>query len=574
MFKNLKDLIQIFNFCGIKGFSLLIISIIINSAFELISIGMLIPFISSIIDDKIYLKINDFLLSKNLFNFEWIVIENKREFLIFFIFMILLMYTLKYTFNLFFNYYLNHKKVEYEKIIANKIIKNFATTSNFYFLNIPKSKILNDINSKLSTVSATVVNFANLIVEIIIFLIISLFVFITIGSISAIVLAFFIISFFIFFLFYKKKAVQWSMERGLGGDLRSKNLLDLLEGIREIIIFSKYLNLLKEFDKNNTKFLNPVKKILFWNSTPKIFLEFLFIIFFLIFFLYHIYFGLDHSNLLVKVGILTVILLRALPSLNRIIYNYSQIKYSTEPIISIKNLLIYSESTEVDNQNLSFNKKIQLSNITFGYQKNKKIFQNLDLTIHKNKKIGLVGETGSGKSTLIDIITGIKKTDEGSICVDDKNINEENVKSWLKNIAYVSQRVYLFNSSLRNNITFISDDEKIDEVKFKNILKTVNLENFLNNFEEKELSHLGEFGSKVSGGQRQMIGIARAIYSERPIIILDESTNSLDEKNEKNIIENILSLSDRTLIFVTHKIENLKNVDEIYKLDNHRLYKL
>ena len=364
------------------------------------------------------------------------------------------------------------------------------------------------------------------------------------------------------------------MERGLGGDLRSKNLLDLLEGIREIIIFSKYLNLLKEFDKNNTKFLNPVKKILFWNSTPKIFLEFLFIIFFLIFFLYHIYFGLDHSNLLVKVGILTVILLRALPSLNRIIYNYSQIKYSTEPIISIKNLLIYSESTEVDNQNLSFNKKIQLSNITFGYQKNKKIFQNLDLTIHKNKKIGLVGETGSGKSTLIDIITGIKKTDEGSICVDDKNINEENVKSWLKNIAYVSQRVYLFNSSLRNNITFISDDEKIDEVKFKNILKTVNLENFLNNFEEKELSHLGEFGSKVSGGQRQMIGIARAIYSERPIIILDESTNSLDEKNEKNIIENILSLSDRTLIFVTHKIENLKNVDEIYKLDNHRLYKL
>ncbi len=102
----------------------------------------------------------------------------------------------------------------------------------------------------------------------------------------------------------------------------------------------------------------------------------------------------------------------------------------------------------------------------------------------------------------------------------------------------------------------------------------VNLDNFLNNFEEKEFSHLGEFGSKVSGGQRQMIGIARAIYSERPIIILDESTNSLDEKNEKNIIENILSLSDRTLIFVTHKIENLKNVDEIYKLDNHRLYKL
>lgn len=574
MLKNLRDLVTIFSICDIKNFNILIVAVLFNSIFELISFGLLIPFISSVMDNEIYQKINSFLIGQNFFDLNWLAEKSKKDFLVFFIYIILALYVAKYSFNLFFNYYFNHKKIQFEKIIASQIIKNFATTSNFSFLNIPKSKILNDIINKLSTVSSTVVNFANLFVESIIFLIIAIFALVTIGTLSSIILLFFAISFFLFFLFYKKKAIKWSMERGIGGDLRSKNLLDLLEGIREVIIFSKYENLLNEFNINNNKFLDPLKKILFWNSTPKILLEFLFIFFFLIFFLYNINLGLNLDALLIKAGILTVILLRALPSLNRIIYNYSQIKYATEPILSIKNILNITIREKISNNDINFYKKIDLNNISFAYLKNKILFKNLNLKIFKNKKIGLIGETGSGKSTLIDIIVGIKKPTQGNIFVDENNIDNTNVKSWIKNIAFVSQRVYLFNSSLRNNITFSGDSEKIDKKFFDEILKIVNLEDFVNRKKDKEFFSLGEFGKNVSGGQRQMIGIARAIYSNRPIIILDESTNSLDENNEKKILDNILNLKDRTIILVTHKIENLKSVDEIYKLNNYKLSKL
>jgi len=188
--------------------------------------------------------------------------------------------------------------------------------------------------------------------------------------------------------------------------------------------------------------------------------------------------------------------------------------------------------------------------------------------------VAIIGETGSGKTTLIDIIIGLNNPHNGKIFIDKKDISKASIKHWIKNIAYVSQRVYLFNSSIRNNVTFEPDNQKIDDIKFNNIIKTVNLLNFINQKSTKEYFMVGEFGKNVSGGQRQKIGIARALYSNRPIIIFDESTNSLDQKNEKIVIKNLCNLKNKTIIFITHSQNVVQKFDTVYKLKNNRIIKI
>ena len=566
MLKNLNELNLIFKLSGIANYNFLLILILTNSLFELISLGALIPLIASLVDSSLIDKIYNFISSISFLGIDKFVEINKDNFLTFFILFILFIYILKYAINLYFNFYLSQIKILYEKKIARQIIENFVSTSNFYFFNVAKSKILHDITTRLSTVSNSLINTANLFVESIIFLILMIFSIASLGLNYVYYLLILIFLSTFFFNFYKKKATKWSMERGEGGNMRSKNILDILEGIREIIIFGSSKFLLKEFDLNNAKFLNPLKKILFWNSVQKIILEFGFILFILLYFLYAVQNNLDFQQVLISMTMIVIVVSRAVPSINRILYNYSQLKYATEPINSIKSLIELSDNENLNIKKVNFLKEIKIKNIDFSYTEEIKLFNNLNLVIEKDKKVGIIGETGSGKSTLIDIISGLKIPQNGEILIDGQKINSIGVRNWIENMSYVSQRVYLFNTSLRNNITFIGDNEKIDEDKFEKVIEFVDLKSLISEKKEKEFFLVGEFGKNVSGGQRQKIGIARALYSNRPIVILDESTNSLDEKAEERILEKIYKLKNKTIIYITHNKNSLKLFDKIYKM--------
>ena len=182
---------------------------------------------------------------------------------------------------------------------------------------------------------------------------------------------------------------------------------------------------------------------------------------------------------------IVIVLSRALPSINRILYNYSQLKYATEPINSIKSLIELSDNENLNIKKVNFLKEINIKNIDFSYTEEIKLFNNLNLVIEKDKKVGIIGETGSGKSTLIDIISGLKIPQNGEILIDGQKINSIGVRNWIENISYVSQRVYLFNTSLRNNITFIGDNEKIDEDKFEKVIEFVDLKSLISEKKKK-----------------------------------------------------------------------------------------
>ena len=199
------------------------------------------------------------------------------------------------------------------------------------------------------------------------------------------------------------------------------------------------------------------------------------------------------------------------------------------------------------------------------------IFKNLSITIKKGSKIGIVGSSGSGKSTFLDLMMGLLPLQNGNILVDGNSI-ENYEDGWQKNIGCVPQEVFITDDTLKRNIAFGLSENTINNEKLSKAIESAGLKNFTNNLDLKTDTIIGERGSRISGGQRQRIGIARALYHDPEVLILDEATNALDEETEEKIVKEIFSISKgRTIIFVSHNYKNLKNCDHIYKIENKSL---
>ena len=223
---------------------------------------------------------------------------------------------------------------------------------------------------------------------------------------------------------------------------------------------------------------------------------------------------------------------------------------------------------------IKFNQEINLNNINFSYPLRKEFsLSNITMEIKKGDFIGIVGETGSGKSTLVNLIIGLFKPSSGKIEVDKIDIHS-NVEQWYKKIGYVPQSIFLIDDSIRKNIAFGLLEEDINDELVNLAIKKANLNNFLNSLPEGLNTIVGEKGIRLSGGQQQRIGIARALYRNPEILILDESTSSLDQDTEKKIMESVQSLKkEKTLIVITHRLVTVKNCDKIFYIEKGQLTK-
>ena len=265
---------------------------------------------------------------------------------------------------------------------------------------------------------------------------------------------------------------------------------------------------------------------------------------------------------------------RLMPALQQIYNAKTQIRFS-EPSLNnlhkdIMNLKKYKKP-EIKVSDFTFKEEISLKKIDYKYPNNEKhSLKNIDLTIPAYSKIGIVGSTGSGKTTMVDLILGLLEPTKGTVSVDGRIINKENLRSWQNNIGYVPQQIFLSDTTITNNIAFGFDPEKIDHRLIERSAKIAQIHDFVVN----ELSNgykttIGERGVRLSGGQRQRIGIARVLYKNPKLIIFDEATSALDNQTEQIVIEAINNLkNDVTIIFIAHRLNTVKDCDIIFKLEN------
>ena len=257
-------------------------------------------------------------------------------------------------------------------------------------------------------------------------------------------------------------------------------------------------------------------------------------------------------------------LYRMLPAINRILGYLNSIAYLQRSL----NRIYEDLQLETDKEGivpLSFKHSIRAQNLWFGYLSGGDVIKNISFEINKGEKIAIIGESGSGKTTLVDIMIGIYRPLKGSLYVDEKLIDSENIRSWRSKVGYIPQTIYLFDGTVAENVTFGS---KPDEKKTIEVLKKARMWDFLQT-KEGINTCVGERGLQLSGGQKQRIGIARALYNDPEILVLDEATSSLDDATEAEIMDEIYDVSgNKTLIIIAHRISTVERCDRKIHIEN------
>ena len=273
-----------------------------------------------------------------------------------------------------------------------------------------------------------------------------------------------------------------------------------------------------------------------------------------------------------NLGLYFVAFVRILPSVNRILNSIETHRFGFPALQIIYNTLKKNDLANItlSKKKINFAKDLVFKNINFIFPNKKIIFKNINLKIKFGDKIGIVGESGIGKTTLVNLVSGLLTPTQGLILSDNQNIHQ-NIKNWQSNIGYIYQSTFLMNDTIENNISFNSKRDDAHYKKIKNITKLINLNTFINKLPKGLETVVGDKGAKLSGGQIQRIGIARALYFNRIILICDEITNTLDSTSEKYII-NCLSNLDKTIIMISHKRSNLDFCSKIYKIKDNQLF--
>ena len=317
------------------------------------------------------------------------------------------------------------------------------------------------------------------------------------------------------------------------------------------------------------------------NTTPRLLIETVFVSSVLIFILFFIKGGGNINEMLTTVATFAVAAIRVLPSVNRINTYMTDIAY-TQPCLDyvyenlqegMKNDQKLAErKANSISEKLTLNDKIELTNISFHYPDSEvNIFNNANMEVKKGQSVGIMGPSGAGKSTIVDILLGLLHAQTGEITCDGIDIFK-NYESWLAMIGYIPQTIYLIDESIRDNIAFGIDADRIDENRIWEVLKEAQLDEFVRSLPEGLDTTIGDRGVRLSGGQRQRIGIARALYNNPNILVFDEATSALDNETEAAVMEAVNSFHGRkTMVIIAHRLNTIANCDVIYKVNQGKI---
>ena len=387
---------------------------------------------------------------------------------------------------------------------------------------------------------------------------------------------------FISSLYYfgtKKRFTDWGAQAAKYEALKFKFLYEGLSSMKDI----KISNNLEFFVKSYTKYvsLHGMLSVLrnFVKTLPKLTFEILAVISLVVVGFVFISSGKPVEEFIPIAGVFAVSAFKILPAGNRILIAFQNLRFD---LVSMK---ILNEEIKKNKENkfylnfdnkkkgLYFSKEIKISNIHFEYKSsNTKILNNINLTIPKNSTIGIIGESGSGKSTLMDIIIGLLNPTKGLISCDGVDIHK-NVYSWYNNLGYVPQSIYLIDDTIAKNIAFGIEDGEIDIKRIQECIELAKLSEFVKNTKLGIETVVGDKGVRLSGGQIQRLGVARALYKKPEILFFDESTSSLDTKTEEEMMNSVNDLlTGITKIIISHRIVTLKNCDVIYYIKNGKIF--
>ena len=541
---------------------------------EALSIGIMLPLLSILLKGNVDSSVFSYFFTfgnptgKNL-----IYIGLSATFIIFIIKNLIL------TFNLWHQTkFLQKTLVE----LTNKLFKYYLKSDYMFFLQTNSSHLYRNLTNIIGTFIEYINRYMILLSEIIVFTGIA-FILFYINFVGTIIILFSVSS--VAYLIYISTIGRISFlgnERNIIQNELNKHLFQGMASAKDVKILDREEELIYQVDKNLFKMSRLNHIILFIKGIPRYSFEMLMVCSFSLIVLVMIATKSEIVDIMLYLGVFAVASFRIVPCAARMLTSFQAIKHM-EPGVKIllqafdsKNNFYAKKNYQPKNSSipLKFQEEINLTNLSFSYPIRKEFsLSKISMTIKKEDFIGIIGETGSGKSTLINLLIGLLKPTEVKVEVDKLNINS-NLPEWYKKIGYVPQSVYLMDDTIRKNIAFGLREDDIDDALIKQAVEKASLHKFLDNLTDGLETIVGEKGIRLSGGQQQRIGIARALYRNPEILILDEATSSLDHLTEKKIMDSVQSLKrKKTLIIVTHRLTTVNKCDKLFFINKGKITK-
>jgi ATP-binding cassette, subfamily B, bacterial PglK len=579
MYEQFKKINSILNINERRKLIFLAITKFVSGFMDMIGVASIAPFLA-VITNKNLLNTNDFILKIKIY----INVDNNSFIFLLAIFSLLLI-VLNQIVRLF--------SLWYENYVSHSLWLSFHTKLFQFYINRPYSYHIqtnsNQLLEKLSiqanaTVAGLITPFFQILGNVFTFMFLIALLFIADSFVTTILLITIGIFYLLIFTKLKKKISEYG-EYGPEFSAKTFKLSDqAFRSIKDIKVknnSSFYINL---FNKLANRYAKNSINFQFLINFPRSAIE-LFIYFFgysIVIFLL-IYQTQQFNEVAVILGIYALALQKLLPATQNIFHQISQARYYRPSFEKIYNDLKSSlhntqdkNNAKIDfkiNEKKAFNKEILLSKIKFKYPSSNNIAIEIDnLLIEKNKFFGITGSTGSGKSTFIDILIGLLEPTSGEIKIDNIKFKNLTLKNWTSKIGYVPQFAFMADDTIINNIALGLEEKYIDIKRIEQVCKICEISDFVEkNLPHKYNTQIGENGVRLSGGQRQRLSLARAIYKKPDLLILDESTNSLDSNTEKKILNNFLKEKNLTIVMVSHRISTLKQCDNIILFDKGKI---
>lgn len=547
----------------------LVFLLIIGMFFEILGLGILLPILSLIANPE-ELRNNIFLETfptLNSFSFNHIVVL-LLAFLGF-------LYFFKNTFLSFLVYRQNLLLSKMIAMVSNNLFSLYLKQPYSYHLSENSSRLIKVLQTEMSLFRTYNTALISLFVEIgLMISILATLIFIEPIGATLVGVCLGLLS-YLFYGLSKIKLIGWGETREKTDLNLSKVVMESLAGIKNIKVLDVEKQFVNVFEYNQNLKAGIISKANTLAQLPRYYLELISILGLVLFILAMLLQNKDLPTLISTIGVFVAAVFRLLPSINKILTAFQNIKYYS-PSVEIlyqEFFALRKKSKNIEKRHLERPKKtIQFQNITFSYNSGlKPILNDLNLEIKIGETIGIIGPSGQGKSTFIGLLTGLLESNTGTILSDGKDI-QSNLKSWRNNIGYVPQDIFLLDDTIEKNITFGRSSCLNDVESVNRVIQRAHLRKFIDDLPNGIHSKVGERGVQISGGQKQRIGIARALYNDPDILIFDEATSALDGQIERTIMDFIYTLKEKkTLIIVAHRLSTLKYCDKIYEINNGKM---
>ena len=554
--------------------ALLVLLMSLSSVAEIISIGAVAPFLAALTSPD-YIFQHELMLPVNSF----FGIQRSQDLLypltFFFILSIILSALLKVSL-----VWIQTQTIHMINAnISGSMYKRAMYQSYDNHLSRNSSEIIAAIVSKSNALMANLLHPVLAIINAVFMIGLALFLLIVIDPFVVLILPIIIFIYILIIFTMKKNLLKYSNIVNYESGHIIKIIQESLGAARDIIINRTQAFYLKVFNKAEYSNQNARSKIKIISGMPRLIIEPAGMIIIVLFSYYYLKNTENTISLIPFLGVLALGAQKSLPIIQSIYTGISNIvggHKQTEEALDILDQPDLSVETGKKINPIIFNKHIKLSDLQFNYSsENHNVIQNLNLIINKGERVGIIGPTGSGKSTLMDLILGLLVPKSGEIFIDDVRVDSNNILEWHKNLAHIPQDVYISDNTIYENIALGTDYTKIDRDMVHRAAEQAKISSLILSMKNGFDSILGENGSFLSGGQRQRIGIARALYKKATVLMFDEATSALDSKTEKEVLEEVCSFSrDITVIMITHRLGALQSFDKIIKISNGKILQI